>query len=666
MRPYPPLATLITASVLRATGPRRSPLRRHALEGTRASSRAASTNIAPDAVGLLEDNFNFLTKMCTTRMRDAALSMVAAAKARGCRVAANGSDVSDHPELFLAAGADAVVLGETERTFPELVEAWGRNEAGLTGIAGLALPAARRRGPPDSDPPLRRGPRLAPAPGVGPRGRGALSGRVAEGSRPALVERRDDARLPVSLQLVREAALRNPLRPAEPGRRRRRARGPQESSPARPRLVRRRHLRPDPPLDRVVRGGGRRAGRPDPVHDAVARRSDDAVVRRRPRRRGGRGGLDGCRVGGAEDPGRHGEGDAGRAGAARHAAPPGARRRPLLVPPARLSRRNVGRPRRDARPDASGAAARHRRFGLLSASRHHVLRERPRADADADELERQRRARDALRGNLYRPLLQDRARPPPCGGARPRGPARADVRRRDRGGLAATSGGASRNSARSARSSRRRRSRARRRAPADSVRPPPGPAGLRRGRGSLRRPLRALDERRRSAARRAARAPGRLSAGRVAPRAGRRNGRGRPLSRLGRAPRPPDGRRAGDGRTDASEGRRPGARGSRRGRARRHRGAGGLRPAPRRRRGAPVRRRLLQLCGAQLRDGPRRCRPGSRAARGARRDARSSSSSARSRRGKPSRYSSGARGAPRSGASRAGPCRRASANTTSR
>ena len=141
MRPYPPLATLITASVLRARGHEVHLFDAMLSKGESEFARSLEEH-APDAVGLLEDNFNFLTKMCTTRMRDAALAMVTAAKARGCRVAANGSDVSDHPELFLAAGADAVVLGETERTFPELVEAWGRNEASLAGIAGLALPAA--------------------------------------------------------------------------------------------------------------------------------------------------------------------------------------------------------------------------------------------------------------------------------------------------------------------------------------------------------------------------------------------------------------------------------------------------------------------------------------------------------------------------------------------
>jgi anaerobic magnesium-protoporphyrin IX monomethyl ester cyclase len=140
MKPYPPLATLMTASILRKAGTSVSLFDAMLSSGEDEFERALA-DVRPDVVGFLEDNFNFLTKMCTTRMREAALGMIRMAKAAGCRVAANGPDVSDHPDVYLAAGADAVILGETERTFPELVEAWGRNQAGLAGIAGLALPS---------------------------------------------------------------------------------------------------------------------------------------------------------------------------------------------------------------------------------------------------------------------------------------------------------------------------------------------------------------------------------------------------------------------------------------------------------------------------------------------------------------------------------------------
>src|SRR6185295_6959553 len=95
----------------------------------------------PTVVGILEDNFNYLTKMCTTRTREATLAMVAAAAALGCRVAVNGSDSSDHPEPYLAAGASAVLRGEADVSFLALAEAWRASpNAPLDAIPGLTLP----------------------------------------------------------------------------------------------------------------------------------------------------------------------------------------------------------------------------------------------------------------------------------------------------------------------------------------------------------------------------------------------------------------------------------------------------------------------------------------------------------------------------------------------
>src|SRR5260370_12111406 len=147
MKPYPPLATLITAATVRAMG-REVVL----FDAMLASGEDEFTDLVnqtrPDIVGLLEDNFNFLAKMCTTRKREAALRMIADAKSVGARVVVNGSDASDVPELYLSAGADAVILGETERTFPELVEALEQNfAADLSPSLGFAVPgSARPRG----------------------------------------------------------------------------------------------------------------------------------------------------------------------------------------------------------------------------------------------------------------------------------------------------------------------------------------------------------------------------------------------------------------------------------------------------------------------------------------------------------------------------------------
>ena len=92
-------------------------------------------------VGILEDNFNFLTKMCTLRMREATLEMIRLARERGCSVVVNGSDASDRPALYLAVGADAVIQGEAEFAFLEVADAWvEESTASLEGIAGLVLP----------------------------------------------------------------------------------------------------------------------------------------------------------------------------------------------------------------------------------------------------------------------------------------------------------------------------------------------------------------------------------------------------------------------------------------------------------------------------------------------------------------------------------------------
>ena len=141
MKPYPPLSTLLAAAVLRRRG--HEPVFFDAMlaRGVEAFAEALDRS-RPSIVGILEDNFNFLTKMCTLRMREATLEMIRMARERGCRVAVNGSDASDRPALYLAVGADAVILGEGEMGFAELADAWTRDPGAEIGdIPGLALPA---------------------------------------------------------------------------------------------------------------------------------------------------------------------------------------------------------------------------------------------------------------------------------------------------------------------------------------------------------------------------------------------------------------------------------------------------------------------------------------------------------------------------------------------
>ncbi|MQA91139.1 MAG: radical SAM protein [Gemmatimonas sp.] len=146
MKPYPPLATLLAAASLRESGLDvgvfDAMLRRDVAEFEQALDETS-----PDIVAIVEDNFNFVTKMCTERMREDALAMVDMARSRGCMVVVNGSDAIDHPGRYIGAGADAVVVGEVEPTLKDVAAAWSAGRgARLAEVPGLALPVERPSG----------------------------------------------------------------------------------------------------------------------------------------------------------------------------------------------------------------------------------------------------------------------------------------------------------------------------------------------------------------------------------------------------------------------------------------------------------------------------------------------------------------------------------------
>ncbi|KAA3605770.1 MAG: radical SAM protein [Planctomycetota bacterium] len=138
MRPYSPLATLIAAAVLRNQGYEVSLFDAMLAPDPQVFHEMLARE-RPSVVALLEDNFNFLTKMCTTRMREAAFAMIADARQCGARVVVNGSDATDQPQLYFDAGAEAIIIGETEHSLPELLTAWQRGES-PEKIPGLLLP----------------------------------------------------------------------------------------------------------------------------------------------------------------------------------------------------------------------------------------------------------------------------------------------------------------------------------------------------------------------------------------------------------------------------------------------------------------------------------------------------------------------------------------------
>ncbi len=98
---------------------------------------------------IYEDNFNYLSKMCLLRMREAAFNMIHMAKSRGCVVILCGADATDHFKDYLEHGADYCILGEGEETLLELLnQLEEKSEAVLESILGLAYQSPVRRAEP--------------------------------------------------------------------------------------------------------------------------------------------------------------------------------------------------------------------------------------------------------------------------------------------------------------------------------------------------------------------------------------------------------------------------------------------------------------------------------------------------------------------------------------
>lgn len=119
-KPYPPLASLQVAAMLRAAGHEVSFFDSMLADDLNFYERRLSV-IKPQVVLFYEDNFNFLSKMCLGKMRDACFEMIAAARAAGMRIIAAGSDASDAPGAYLNAGADLVLHGEALGTLTAVV-----------------------------------------------------------------------------------------------------------------------------------------------------------------------------------------------------------------------------------------------------------------------------------------------------------------------------------------------------------------------------------------------------------------------------------------------------------------------------------------------------------------------------------------------------------------
>src|SRR6266404_3919924 len=142
MQPYPPLQTLMAAALLRDRGYSVA-----LCDVTLAASpdeefQTALSAHRPSLVAVIEDNFNFLTKMCLTRNRELAFRMCAASREAGVPAVANGSDATDRAAAYLDAGFEAVLRGEVERALESVARFFIRGEGCRETATGMVGPSA--------------------------------------------------------------------------------------------------------------------------------------------------------------------------------------------------------------------------------------------------------------------------------------------------------------------------------------------------------------------------------------------------------------------------------------------------------------------------------------------------------------------------------------------
>ena len=138
MQPYPPLGTLYAASWLRQHGYQVA-LFDAMLANSEDDWEQLLEKHKPTYAILYEDNFNYLSKMCLLRMREAAFKMIGMARKHGCTVILCGADVTDHYSEYLENGADYCLLREGEDTLIELLSQLSAgNETQAAQVIGLA------------------------------------------------------------------------------------------------------------------------------------------------------------------------------------------------------------------------------------------------------------------------------------------------------------------------------------------------------------------------------------------------------------------------------------------------------------------------------------------------------------------------------------------------
>lgn len=138
MMPYTPLGTLYAASFLQQRGYQPT-FFDSMLADSEQEIKSKIEKEKPDVVVIYDDDFNYLTKMCLSRMRWAAFEMSKIAKQFGCTVVVHGSDAADHVDEYLDHSADYVIIGEGEISLSELMaHLENPKSSDITSISGLA------------------------------------------------------------------------------------------------------------------------------------------------------------------------------------------------------------------------------------------------------------------------------------------------------------------------------------------------------------------------------------------------------------------------------------------------------------------------------------------------------------------------------------------------
>lgn len=134
-KPYPPLAPLYAAALLRENGYTVSMADMQVSSGPHELEFFVS-EFKPDVLVIYDDSFNYLSKMCLTNMREAVFQMQQYAGSLKLPVIVSSSDATDHAAEYLAQGADYIIYGEAEFTLLELLSAMVRGQD-TSNVAGL-------------------------------------------------------------------------------------------------------------------------------------------------------------------------------------------------------------------------------------------------------------------------------------------------------------------------------------------------------------------------------------------------------------------------------------------------------------------------------------------------------------------------------------------------